>query len=53
MLAKNSLALLVPLHLPSATPAGGFESEIEAADAGEKTAECEGQKGSSPSNASC
>jgi len=51
--SENPLALLVPFGLPSATPAGGFESEIEATDASEETAESEGQKGSSPSNASC
>lgn len=39
VLAKNSLTLFVPLHLPTTAPAGGFESEIEATDAGEKTAE--------------
>lgn len=52
MPAKNFLALLVPLDLPSASPAGGFESEIEATDAGEKTAECQVQNGSLPSKVS-
>jgi len=53
VLAEDPLTLLVPFNLPTAAPAGGFESEIEATDAGEKTAECECQKGSSPSKVSC